>query len=90
MGTLGVTAVGMKGSVPGWIIPMGGTTTFLLVIGGIIKKPIVIDESIKIRDILHVTITVDHDIIDGGPLARFTDRFIELINQGYSIPKITD
>jgi len=88
MGTLGVTAVGMKGSVPGWMIPMGGTTTILMVIGGIKKKPVVVVDDIKIRDILHITITVDHDIIDGGPLARFTDRFIELINQGFSIPNI--
>ena len=89
MGTLGVTAVGMKGALPGWIIPMGGTTTILMVIGGIIKKPRVINGEIQIRDILHVTITVDHDLIDGGPLARYTDRFLELINQGYSIPPVS-
>jgi pyruvate/2-oxoglutarate dehydrogenase complex dihydrolipoamide acyltransferase (E2) component len=90
MGTLGITAVGMKGSVPGWMIPMGGTTTILMVIGGIMKKPRVIDDKIAIRDILHVTITADHDLIDGGPLARFTDRFIELIEQGFSIPQISE
>jgi len=89
MGTLGVTAVGMKGTLPGWIIPMGGTTTILLVIGGIVKKPVVINDEIQVRDILHVTITVDHDLIDGGPLVRYTERFIELINQGYSIPPIS-
>lgn len=86
MGALGVTAVGMKGRVPGWIIPMGGTTTILMVLAGIVKKPVVINNDIQIRDMLHVTITVDHDLIDGGPLARFTDRFIELVEQGFSIP----
>ena len=90
MRTLGVTAVGMKGTVPGWMIPMGGTTTMLIVVGGIMKKPRVINDEIVIRDILHVTMTTDHDIIDGGPLARFTDRFIELVEQGYSIPKIQE
>jgi pyruvate/2-oxoglutarate dehydrogenase complex dihydrolipoamide acyltransferase (E2) component len=88
MGTLGVTAVGMKGRVPGWIIPMGGTTTILIVVGGIMKKPRVLNDEIKIRDILHLTITIDHDLIDGGPLARFTDRFIELVEQGFSIPNV--
>ena len=86
MGTLSVTAVGMKGKVPGWIIPMGGTTTILIVVAGIMKKPRVVNDEITIRDILHVTMTTDHDLIDGGPLARFTDRFIDLIQQGYSIP----
>jgi pyruvate/2-oxoglutarate dehydrogenase complex dihydrolipoamide acyltransferase (E2) component len=87
MGTLAVTAVGMKGKIPGWIIPLGGSTTILLVVAGITKKPWVINDEIVIRDILHVTMTTDHDLIDGGPLARFTDRFIELIEQGYAIPK---
>ena len=87
MGTLGVTAVGMKGSLPGWIIPLGGTTTILFVIGGITKKPGVIEnDTIAIREYLHVTIAVDHDLIDGGPLARFLARFLELCDQGYGIP----
>jgi pyruvate/2-oxoglutarate dehydrogenase complex dihydrolipoamide acyltransferase (E2) component len=88
MGTLAVTAVGMKGKIPGWIIPMGGTTTILIVVAGIMKKPRVVNDEITSRDILHVTVTTDHDLIDGGPLARFTDRFIELIEQGYSIPHL--
>ena len=87
MGTLGVTAVGMKGEIPGWFIPMGGTTTILFVVGSILQKPGVIDENIAIRNYLHLTITVDHDLIDGGPLARFTQRFIELCKQGYGIPE---
>lgn len=87
MGTLGVTAVGMKGSLPGWIIPLGGTTTILFVIGGITKKPGVIEnDTIAIREYLHVTIAVDHDLIDGGPLARFLERFLDLCYQGYGIP----
>ena len=88
MGTLGVTSVGMKGSIPGWIIPMGGTTTMLFVIGSIVKKPSVVNDAIKIREILHVTISVDHDLIDGGPLGRFTERLLELCAEGFSIPQI--
>lgn len=88
MGTLGVTAVGMKGHFPGWIIPLGGTTTILFVIGGITKKPGVIqNDTIAIREYLHLTIAVDHDLIDGGPLARFLERFIDLCKQGYGIPE---
>ncbi len=87
MGTLGVTAIGMKGNFPGWVVPLGGTTTILFVIGGIIKKPGVIENDvIAIRDYLHLTVAVDHDLIDGGPMVRFLDRFIELCTQGYGIP----
>ncbi len=87
MGIIGVTAVGMKGNFPGWIIPLGGTTTMLFVIGGIRKKPGVMNDSICIRDYLHVTIAVDHDLIDGGPLARFVDRFTHLCESGFSLQK---
>ena len=88
MGTIGVTAIGMKGRFPGWVIPLGGTTTMLFVIGGITKKPGVIDDTISIREYLHVTIAVDHDLIDGGPLARFIDRFARLCETGFALSEI--
>jgi len=88
MGIVGVTSIGMKGRFPGWVIPLGGTTTMLFVIGGITKKPGVIDDMIQIREILHVTITADHDIIDGGPLLRFIDQFISSCEKGYLLPTI--
>ena len=88
MGTLGVTAIGMKGKFPGWAIPLGGTTTILFVIGGITKKPgIIDDDTIAIREFLHLTVAMDHDLIDGGPLVRFLDRFIDLCDEEYGIPK---
>ena len=88
MGTIGVTAVGMKGRFPGWIIPLGGTTTMLFCLSGIDTKPgIVNEEEIDIRKYLHITLSVDHDIIDGGPLARFLDDFITLCEQSHGLTK---
>ncbi|MCK5031036.1 MAG: 2-oxo acid dehydrogenase subunit E2, partial [Thermoplasmatales archaeon] len=40
---------------------------------------------IAIREYLYLTITADHDIIDGGPLARFVERLTELIENAYGI-----
>ena len=88
MGTIGVTAIGMKGKFPGWVIPLGSTTSTLIVVGGIIKKPRVIKNNIQIREFLHMTITVDHDIVDGGPLARFVDMLINLIENSYGLENI--
>lgn len=88
MGIVGVTSIGMKGRFPGWVIPLGGTTTMLFVIGGITKKPGVVNDTIEIREFLHVTVTVDHDLIDGGPLLRFMDQFISSCEQGYLLPSI--
>jgi pyruvate/2-oxoglutarate dehydrogenase complex dihydrolipoamide acyltransferase (E2) component len=87
MGTVGVTAIGMKGKFPGWAIPLASATSTVIVVGGINKKPGVINSKIDIREYLHLTITVDHDVVDGGPLARFVDRLIELIENNYGLEK---
>lgn len=88
MGTLGVTAIGMMGRFPGWAIPLGGTTSILVVLGGISKKPGVVDDTIAIREYLHITITVDHDLVDGSPMVRFIDRFTQLCEQGFALTDI--
>ena len=84
-GTTAVTAIGMKGKFPGWIIPLGGVATTLFAVGGITKKPGVINNKIKIREYLHFTITTDHDLIDGGPLVRFTERLVNLMESGFGL-----
>jgi hypothetical protein len=83
-GTVGVTAVGMFGHKSGW-----GVTppvhSLGLVVGGISWKPAVIDGQIEPREMLSLTISFDHDIVDGAPAARFVQRLIELIESGYGL-----
>jgi len=86
LGTIGVTAIGMKGRFPGFVIGMGGPIGTFIGIGGITKKPGVVDGRIEPREFLHVTIHIDHDVVDGGPLARFTDRLVELLETGFGLP----
>jgi pyruvate/2-oxoglutarate dehydrogenase complex dihydrolipoamide acyltransferase (E2) component len=88
LGTVGVTAIGMKGRFPGWVIGMGGPIATLVAVGGITRKPGVVGEEICIRDFLHVSLTVDHSVVDGGPLARFVARLTELLESGYGLPGI--
>jgi pyruvate/2-oxoglutarate dehydrogenase complex dihydrolipoamide acyltransferase (E2) component len=45
----------------------------------------VVDGQIEIRELLNVTVSFDHDIVDGAPAARFTQRFKELIETGYGL-----
>ncbi len=80
-GTVGVTAVGMFGKGAGWGIPISDYT-LQLTLGGIAEKPAVMDGSILIRELLSLTICADHDVIDGAPLARFVQRFKELVESG--------
>ena len=69
-----VTAVGMFGTGGGWAITMPNFTLNIGV-GGISKKPGVHEGKIVIREFLDLTVSVDHDIVDGAPAARFVHSF---------------
>jgi pyruvate/2-oxoglutarate dehydrogenase complex dihydrolipoamide acyltransferase (E2) component len=83
-GTVLLTAVGMFGEGSGWGIPLI-MHTLGVTLGGIAEKPVVLDGQIKVRECLSLTVSFDHDIIDGAPAARFTQRFKELIERGYGL-----
>jgi pyruvate/2-oxoglutarate dehydrogenase complex dihydrolipoamide acyltransferase (E2) component len=83
-GTVLVTSIGMFGTGSGWGIPVPNHS-LQLTLGGIGEKPGVIDQRIEVRRYLSVTISFDHDVIDGAPAARFTQRLKELIENGYGL-----
>ncbi len=86
-GTVGITAVGMFGKGAGWGIPITDYT-LQVTLGGIAEKPWAVDGRIEVRDILSLTLSFDHDVVDGAPAARFAQRFKELVESGYGL--ITD
>ena len=49
------------------------------------EKPGVVDGHIAIREYLSMTLSFDHDIIDGAPAARFVQRLKDLIQSGYGL-----
>lgn len=83
-GTVGITAVGMFGNGIGWGIPLS-CNTLTLTLGGIAEKPASVDGRIAVREYLCVTLSLDHDIIDGAPAARFIARLKDLIESGYGL-----
>ncbi|WAN63334.1 Dihydrolipoamide acetyltransferase component of pyruvate dehydrogenase complex [Candidatus Phytoplasma rubi] len=52
----------------------------ILGIGRIVKKPIVKDNNICIADILHLSLSFDHRIIDGADASRFLNRIDLLLS----------
>ncbi|MBI5030749.1 MAG: 2-oxo acid dehydrogenase subunit E2 [Chloroflexi bacterium] len=84
-GTVVVTSIGMFGRSGGWGVAMMPMHTLGLVVGGMVEKPGVIDGRIEIREYLDLTINVDHDIVDGAPMARFTRELVALIESGYGL-----
>ncbi len=84
MGNVAITSVGMVGNVSGWFIPIS-VHPICFGISNIAKKPIVIDDKIEIREILNMTVLLDHDVIDGAPMARFLSDLSSNIEKGYGL-----
>jgi pyruvate/2-oxoglutarate dehydrogenase complex dihydrolipoamide acyltransferase (E2) component len=80
-GTTIVTAVGMFGMGAGWAVGIVPLHTLCLTVGGITPRPAVVDGRIEVREVLAVTASVDHDIVDGAPAARFARRFRQLVEE---------
>ena len=77
-GTVAITSVGMFGRRGGWAVSPTNYTVQLTV-GGISEKPRVVDGEIQPREILDLTVTFDHDVVDGAAATRFVRQLVELI-----------
>ncbi len=78
-GTILVSSIGMAGkSISGWAMhPTSHSPVFT--IGALKEKPCVVNKKIVIRDILFLSLMIDHSVIDGAPAVRFVSRLIEII-----------
>jgi hypothetical protein len=85
VGTVGITSVSMFGKGAAWGIPPALPIPLMMTVGGIGEKPVLVDGQLVMRDYLSLTISFDHDIVDGAPAARFTERLKELIESGYGL-----
>lgn len=79
IGTVAVTSVGMFGGGAGYGLTPLTLMSLELVVGGISQQPRVVDGQVEVRDILNLTLVIDHDVIDGAPAARFVAELREVI-----------
>ncbi|SKC38557.1 dihydrolipoamide acetyltransferase family protein [Maledivibacter halophilus] len=77
-GTMSITNFGAVGTMAG-IPVIKHPEVAILGIGKITKKPVVEDDEIVIRDILTVTLSIDHRVIDGGDSGRFLNKLKEYL-----------
>jgi len=80
-GTVLLSSVGMFGRGSGWAIPVPNHT-LQLTLGGMAEKPGVVQHRVEVREYLSVTISFDHDVVDGAPAARFMQRLKKLVESG--------
>lgn len=82
-GTVSVTSVGMFGKGGGWGVGLANHT-LNLIIGGIAEKPGIVNGQIEVREYLDLTVSFNHNIVDGAPAARLIQRFKERIENGFN------
>lgn len=80
-GKVALTAVGMFSKEPLWFIPHGSATV-LVTVGSITKKIIEVEGKMVSREHLCLTVSFDHNIIDGAPAARFVNQLTKTIKSG--------
>jgi pyruvate/2-oxoglutarate dehydrogenase complex dihydrolipoamide acyltransferase (E2) component len=88
MGTVGITSVGMFAHGTGWGIPVPAPTALMLTVGGIGEKEVVVEGRVVVREMLSLTISLDHNVVDGAPATRFTERLKELVEAGYGLERV--
>jgi hypothetical protein len=81
-GTVLVTSIGMFGSGAGWGLPVPNHS-LQITLGGMAEKPAVVNDQIEIHKFMSVTVSFDHDVIDGAPAARFIHQLKKLVERGY-------
>ena len=84
MGNVVLTSPGMMGKINGWFIHKS-IHPISFGIGSVVKKAVVVDDEIKAREILNMTVLMDHDVIDGAPMARFINELVRNIENGLAL-----
>lgn len=79
IGTVAVTSVGMFGGGAGYGLTPLTLMSLELIVGGISQQPRVIDGHFQVREVLNLTLAIDHDVVDGAPAARFAGELREVV-----------
>lgn len=87
-GKIAVTAVGMHGQGAMWMLPLSSAAVTVTV-GSLVERPVEVEGRVVQHEHLCLTVSFDHDLIDGAPGARFVKRFSEVLRSGDAIRQLT-
>lgn len=86
MGSAMISSVGMMGRVDGWFLHTS-IHPVSIGVGSIVRKPKVLaGDRIAPRDVLKLTVLLDHDVVDGADMARFVDALVRRLEAGQGLP----
>ncbi|MEJ2210369.1 MAG: 2-oxo acid dehydrogenase subunit E2 [Anaerolineae bacterium] len=83
-GTTILTSVGMFGQGAGWGIAMP-LYTLGVTVGSIVQRPVLVDGQVEAHEHLCLTLSIDHDLVDGAPAARFAQHLKELLEGAHGL-----
>lgn len=87
VGTVAVTSVGMFAGGGGYGITPMSLMSLEVVVGGMTQRPRVIDGGVTVRDVLDLTLAIDHNVVDGAPATRFGAELREIIESAAVLSK---
>lgn len=87
VGTVTLTSVGMFGGGSGFGLTPLTIMSLDVVVGGMTRRPRVVDGRIEQRDVLDLTVVIDHNLVDGAPAARFVADLRRLLETAAVLPQ---
>ena len=57
----------------------------ILGVGRIVAKPVIVDGQVAARQMMTLSLSFDHRLIDGGPAARFLQRVKQLVERPFAL-----
>jgi len=81
LGTVGFATVAMTGRLSGWVFPTKNPYSVYFSLGSVGKKPLVVGNEVKIREILNMAVIFNHNVIDGAPARRFMNELVGRIER---------
>ena len=82
-GTVLLSAVGMFGGGVGWGLSAPGLHGLSVIVGGIAPRPA--PDGAPGREVLCLTVSADHALVDGAPLARFVHALRTLLEEAHGV-----
>jgi pyruvate/2-oxoglutarate dehydrogenase complex dihydrolipoamide acyltransferase (E2) component len=83
IGTVQVTSLGMFADGGGFAIAPPSLASLTVVVGGISLGAVVVDGQVQTIEALDLTVSIDHNVVDGAPATRFAAELRQILHRGF-------
>jgi pyruvate dehydrogenase E2 component (dihydrolipoamide acetyltransferase) len=83
-GTFTITNLGMF-DIDGFTPIINPPQAAILGVGRIVAKPVVVEGQVVVRQMMSLSLSFDHRLVDGGPAARFLQRIKQLVERPFAL-----